>query len=116
MRSTFEVAKEREKLIREKWRMLKPTLDERGRRLWAGSEAHAYDWGGVAAVARATRLAISTVRKGWTRRDRAYSGCIVIGTPASTALPDSGSRSVSSSSALRLAPGRSRARPSRVPG
>ena len=62
---------EREKLVREKWRMLKPTLDERGRRLWAGSEAHALDWGGVAAVARATGMAISTVRKG---RDEARAG------------------------------------------
>jgi hypothetical protein len=45
-----------------------------------------------------------------------YSGCIVTGTPARTALPDSGSRRVSSSRALRLAPGRSAARPRRVPG
>ena len=51
--------------------MLKPTLDERARRLWAGSEAHALGWGGVARVARATGLAISTVRKG---RDEARAG------------------------------------------
>jgi hypothetical protein len=51
--------------------MLKPTLDERGRRLWAGSEAHAIGWGGVAAVARASGMAISTVRKG---RDEARAG------------------------------------------
>ena len=51
--------------------MLKPTLDERARRLWAGSEAHALGWGGVAAVARATAMAISTVRKG---RDEARAG------------------------------------------
>lgn len=51
--------------------MMKPTLDERSRRLWAGSEAHAVGWGGVAMVARATGLAISTVRKG---RDEARAG------------------------------------------
>jgi hypothetical protein len=51
--------------------MLKATLDERGRRLWAGSEAHAIGWGGVALVARATGMAISTVRKG---RDEARAG------------------------------------------
>jgi hypothetical protein len=51
--------------------MLKATLDERARRLWAGSEAHAIGWGGVALVARATGMAISTVRKG---RDEARSG------------------------------------------
>jgi transposase len=65
------VATEQEKAIREKWQMMKPTLDERSRRLWAGSEAHAVGWGGVAMVARATGLAISTVRAG---RDEARSG------------------------------------------
>jgi transposase len=65
------VATEQEKAIREKWRMMKPTLDERSRRLWAGSEAHAIGWGGVAMVARATGLAISTVRAG---RDEARGG------------------------------------------
>ena len=65
------VATQQEKPVREKWRMLQPNLDERSRRLWAGSEAHALGWGGVAAVARATGLAISTVRKG---RDEARAG------------------------------------------
>jgi hypothetical protein len=51
--------------------LLKATLDERGRRLWAGTEAHAIGYGGVAAVARATGMAISTVRKG---RDEARAG------------------------------------------
>ena len=52
-----------EQLVRQKWRLLKATLDERGRRLWAGAEADAIGRGGVAKVARATRLALSTVRK-----------------------------------------------------
>jgi hypothetical protein len=46
-------------------------MDERSRRLWAGAEADVIGCGGVAAVARATGLAISTVRKG---RDEARSG------------------------------------------
>jgi hypothetical protein len=46
-------------------------MDERARRLWAGAEADAIGYGGVAAVARATGLAISTVRKG---RDEARAG------------------------------------------
>lgn len=46
-------------------------MDERGRRLWAGTEAGAIGYGGVAAVARATGMAISTVRKG---RDEARAG------------------------------------------
>jgi hypothetical protein len=60
-----------EQLIRQKWRLLKATLDERGRRLWAGAEADALGHGGVAVAARATGLAISTVRKG---RDEARAG------------------------------------------
>jgi hypothetical protein len=60
-----------EKLVRQKWRLLKATMDERARRLWAGTEAGAIGWGGVAAVARATGMAISTVRKG---RDEARAG------------------------------------------
>ncbi len=46
-------------------------MSERARRLWAGAEADAVGWGGVAAVARATGLAISTVRKG---RDEVRAG------------------------------------------
>jgi hypothetical protein len=60
-----------EQLVRQKWRLLKATLDERGRRLWAGAEADAIGRGGVAQVARATKLAISTVRKG---RDEVRAG------------------------------------------
>ena len=58
-------------MVRQKWRLLKPTMDERARRLWAGTEADAIGYGGVAAVARATGMAISTVRKG---RDEARAG------------------------------------------
>ena len=58
-------------MVRQKWRLLKPTMDERARRLWAGTEADAMGWGGVAGVARATGLAISTVRLG---RDEVRAG------------------------------------------
>ena len=57
--------------MRQKWRLLKATMDERQRRLWAGAEAGAIGFGGVAAVARATGLAISTVRIG---RDEGREG------------------------------------------
>src|SRR4051794_5164248 len=60
-----------EELVGQKWRLLEPTLDERMRRLWAGTEADAMGHGGVAAVARATSMAISTVRKG---RDEVRAG------------------------------------------
>jgi hypothetical protein len=60
-----------EQIVRQKWRLLKATLVERARRLWAGAEAEAIGRGGVARVARATKLAISTVRKG---RDEVRAG------------------------------------------
>jgi len=60
-----------EKSVREKWRLLRATMNERARRLWAGAEAAAIGYGGVVAVARATGMAISTVRKG---RDEARAG------------------------------------------
>jgi len=46
-------------------------MNERTRRLWAGAEAGAIGYGGVIAVARATGMAISTVRKG---RDEVRAG------------------------------------------
>jgi transposase len=50
--------------IREKYELLHVELDERRRRLWAASEAQALGHGGVAAVAKATGLAASTIRLG----------------------------------------------------
>ena len=60
-----------ERVVRQKWHLLNATMDERVRRLWAGTEADAIGHGGVAAVSRATGMAISTVRKG---RDEARAG------------------------------------------
>lgn len=51
-------------MIRQKFRRLKASLNERLTRLWAGAEAEAMGYGGIAAVARATGLAISTVTLG----------------------------------------------------
>ena len=39
-------------------------LDERGLRVWAAAEATSLGWGGTAAVARATGIAPSTIRRG----------------------------------------------------
>ena len=44
--------------------MLAGELDERRRRLWAAAEARSCGRGGVAAVARATGIAVETIRKG----------------------------------------------------
>jgi transposase len=53
-----------ETAIRVRYQALAPLLDERARRLLAGSEALAIGRGGVAAVARATGLALTTVTRG----------------------------------------------------
>jgi transposase len=52
------------KLIKTKYRGLVPLMDERMRRQWAASEATAYGWGGIQAVAQATGLSPTTIRKG----------------------------------------------------
>jgi len=53
-----------EDLIRQRFQTLAPSLNERGRRLLAASEAIAYGYGGVAAVARATGMATSSIGRG----------------------------------------------------
>ena len=51
-------------LIETKYRSLVPLMDERMRRQWAAAEADAYGWGGIVAVADATGLSPTTIRKG----------------------------------------------------
>jgi len=53
-----------EREIRAKYRALLPAMDERHRRLWAGTEARALGRGGIAVVARATGLARNTIVRG----------------------------------------------------
>jgi hypothetical protein len=53
-----------ERLIGERFRALAPELSERGRRLWAASEARVLGRGGIAAVARASGISENTIRKG----------------------------------------------------
>jgi hypothetical protein len=53
-----------EREIRRKYRALVPAMDERHRRLWAGTEARALGRGGIAVVARATGLARNTIVRG----------------------------------------------------
>src|SRR5258708_2335481 len=54
-------------MVRQKFLQLRGSMDERVTPLWAGAAAEAMGYGGIAAVARATGLAISTVTLG--RRD-----------------------------------------------
>jgi hypothetical protein len=52
--------------IRRKFKPLRNVLDERARRLWAGTEAVELGRGGVTAVARATGLSRTTIHAGMT--------------------------------------------------
>jgi transposase len=53
-----------ETAIGERYRALAPEFDERRRRLWAAAEARSAGRGGIAATARATGMALETIRKG----------------------------------------------------
>jgi hypothetical protein len=58
------VSSSQEQSIKDKYEALKGELDERARRIWAATEAVSLGHGGIAAVARATGLAQSTIRLG----------------------------------------------------
>ena len=51
-------------VVRSKFELIGPHLDERTTRLWAAVEARALGYGGIEAVARATGVAASRIRRG----------------------------------------------------
>jgi hypothetical protein len=53
-----------EQTIRYDYEVLRPNLNERGRRLFAAAQARALGYGGIARVARATGIAPSTIGRG----------------------------------------------------
>ena len=53
-----------EAALRHQYALLRPSLDERGRRLFAATQAQALGRGGIAVVARATGVAPSTIGRG----------------------------------------------------
>src|SRR5215217_5835786 len=56
-----ETRRKHEADVRRKHELLKATMDERMKRLWAATEADAIGRGGIALVSRATGLARSTI-------------------------------------------------------
>lgn len=50
--------------LRRKYQALGPTMDECLRRHWAAAEALELQWGGLSAVAEATGLSLTTIRRG----------------------------------------------------
>src|ERR1700745_42355 len=55
--------------IRLRWELVGSKLDERGQRLFGAAEARAAGWGGKAAVAEITGLALSTIGHGLNELD-----------------------------------------------
>lgn len=53
-----------EEMVRAKFAALKPVMDERMMRLWAGAEADALGAGGIAIVEKATGMSRTTIRVG----------------------------------------------------
>jgi hypothetical protein len=64
--------------IRARYLALKPALDERLARLWAGSEAEAIGDGGITIVARATGMSRTTVRAGRDELRKGITGGDVV--------------------------------------
>lgn len=76
--------------IRKKYALLQVELDERRRRLWAASEAQALGHGGIAAVAKATGLAESTIRLGQRELRSTPVGALPLPAPRHIRAPGGG--------------------------
>jgi len=50
--------------LKQKWLVLSTLLDERGKRLWAATEAQQIGWGGVSLLSEATGMMRKTISKG----------------------------------------------------
>jgi hypothetical protein len=55
--------------VRRQYDLLRPSLDERDRRLFAASQVRALGYGGLALVVRATGMAPSTIGRGLKELD-----------------------------------------------
>ena len=56
--------KEAEQMVKAKFIVLSPVMNELSRRRWAATEARSLGYGGVAIVSRATGLSRTTITKG----------------------------------------------------
>jgi len=65
-------------LIRAKFLALKPVMDERLARLWAGAEAEAIGAGGITLVAAATGMSRTTIRAGRDELRKGVAACDVV--------------------------------------
>ena len=76
--------------IKARFECLQDSLTERGRRLFAGSEALAFGYGGIAAASRATGLSHQTVLRGLQECRQIESGVAPVLEPHRSRLPGGG--------------------------
>lgn len=91
------------KKIRERFRKLEGNLTERARRLFAASEAIAFGYGGVAAVARATGLARRTILNGIREVKAMESGATPPMDPTRSRRPGAGRKKATAKDPTLLA-------------
>jgi hypothetical protein len=87
---TEDEKRQAEAEIKSRYAALQGTLTERSRRLFAGSEALAFGWGGITAVSRATGLSFDTVRRGLDECQEIESGQAPTLEPHRSRLPGGG--------------------------
>lgn len=73
---TEDEKRQAENEIKSRYTSLQGTLTERSRRLFAGSEALAFGWGGITAVSRATGISPTVVRRGLDECKEIESGIV----------------------------------------
>jgi hypothetical protein len=76
--------------IKSRYARLQGALTERSRRLFAGSEALVFGWGGITAVSRAAGLASETVRRGLAECQAIESGQAPTLAPSRSRTPGGG--------------------------
>jgi transposase len=87
---SMQERREAEAEIKVRYESLKGTLTERSRRLFAGSEALAFGYGGIAAVSRATGMSASTIKRGLQECQAIESGTKPTLAPQRTRLAGGG--------------------------
>ena len=88
--------------IRERFECLQGTLTERSRRLFVGSEALAFGYGGITAASRATDLSPQTVRRGLAECQEMELGVVPALAPHRSRRPGGGRKKLTQKHPLLL--------------
>ncbi|AKB29208.1 Mobile element protein [Methanosarcina siciliae T4/M] len=86
------IANQLEKIVSEKYKSLKPFLDEQNKRLFAAAEAISLGEGGISIVSRATGISRDTISKGCKELESGIIGASGISIPDSKIRAPGGGR------------------------